>query len=61
MKFPHIRTLGAERGWYRVGPLARVQIADFRLVRQAEAERKFSWRLAAASRCMARCSTTGRA
>ena len=29
MKFPYIKSLGAERGWYKVGPLARVQICDF--------------------------------
>ncbi len=40
MKFPHIRTLGPETGWYRVGPLARVQIADFLPSEQAEDERK---------------------
>ena len=40
MKFPHIRSLGAEDGWYRVGPLARVQIADFLPSPQAEEERK---------------------
>jgi NAD-reducing hydrogenase large subunit len=40
MKFPYIRSLGAERGWYRVGPLARVQIADFLPAVQAEEERK---------------------
>jgi NAD-reducing hydrogenase large subunit len=40
MKFPHIRTLGAEAGWYRVGPLARVQIADFLASEQAEQERR---------------------
>jgi NAD-reducing hydrogenase large subunit len=28
MKFPFIRKLGPERGWYRVGPLARVNICD---------------------------------
>ena len=39
MKFPHIRTLGPEEGWYRVGPLARVQIADRLATPQAEAER----------------------
>ncbi len=39
MKFPHIRTLGPESGWYRVGPLARVQIADRLTTPQAEAER----------------------
>ncbi len=40
MKFPHIRELGPERGWYRVGPLARVQICDFIPSPLAEAERK---------------------
>ena len=40
MKFPYIRSLGAENGWYRVGPLARVQIADFLPSPQAEEERK---------------------
>ena len=40
MKFPHISTLGADNGWYRVGPLARVQIADFLPSPQAEEERK---------------------
>jgi NAD-reducing hydrogenase large subunit len=28
MKFPFIATLGPERGWYRVGPLARVNNCD---------------------------------
>ncbi len=40
MKFPHIRALGPEKGWYRVGPLARVQNADFISTPEAEAERK---------------------
>jgi NAD-reducing hydrogenase large subunit len=40
MKFPYIRSLGAEKGWYRVGPLARVQVADFLPTIQAEEERK---------------------
>ena len=40
MKFPHIRSLGPERGWYRVGPLARVQIADRLSSPAAEEERK---------------------
>lgn len=40
MKFPYIRSLGAEQGWYRVGPLARVQICDFIPTPLAEAERK---------------------
>ena len=29
MKFPYIRELGAERGWYRVGPLSRMNTASF--------------------------------
>ena len=29
MKFPFLRSLGREAGWYRVGPLARVQNCDF--------------------------------
>jgi NAD-reducing hydrogenase large subunit len=28
MKFPYLRSLGPERGWYKVGPLARVQNCD---------------------------------
>jgi len=40
MKFPFLRALGPERGWYRVGPLARVSACDFIDTPQAEAERK---------------------
>lgn len=40
MKFPHIRALGAEKGWYKVGPLARVQACDFIPSELAEIERK---------------------
>ncbi len=29
MKFPHIKSLGKETGWYRVGPLARVNACDY--------------------------------
>jgi NAD-reducing hydrogenase large subunit len=29
MKFPYIKELGPEKGWYRVGPLARLNTADF--------------------------------
>lgn len=29
MKFPYIKKLGPEKGWYRVGPLARLNTADF--------------------------------
>jgi len=40
MKFPYIRELGAEQGWYKVGPLARVQNCDFIPTPFAEAERR---------------------
>ena len=40
MKFPFIKTLGPEQGWYRVGPLARLQVADRLSTPQAEAERR---------------------
>lgn len=29
MKFPYLKSLGKENGWYRVGPLARLNTADF--------------------------------
>ena len=29
MKFPYIKHLGKEKGWYRVGPLARLNTCDF--------------------------------
>lgn len=29
MKFPYIKSLGKEKGWYRVGPLARLNTAKF--------------------------------
>src|SRR5665647_2536646 len=29
MKFPFLRSLGPEQGWYRVGPLTRVTQSDF--------------------------------
>ena len=29
MKFPYIKSLGKENGWYRVGPLARLNTIDF--------------------------------
>jgi NAD-reducing hydrogenase large subunit len=29
MKFPYLRNLGMEKGWYTVGPLARLNTADF--------------------------------
>jgi NAD-reducing hydrogenase large subunit len=40
MKFPHLRSLGRELGWYRVGPLARVQNCDFIPSERAEIERQ---------------------
>ena len=40
MKFPHLRSLGRELGWYRVGPLARVQNCDFIPSVRAEIERQ---------------------
>jgi len=40
MKFPFIKSLGPETGWYRVGPLARVNTADFIDTPEAEAARK---------------------
>ncbi len=40
MKFPFIKTLGPEKGWYRVGPLARVNTADFIDTPEAEAARQ---------------------
>lgn len=29
MKFPYLKSLGKKNGWYRVGPLARMNTADF--------------------------------
>ncbi len=40
MKFPFLRSLGTENGWYRVGPLSRVTQCDFIPTPLAEAERK---------------------
>jgi NAD-reducing hydrogenase large subunit len=39
MKFPFIRELGPDAGWYRVGPLARVNNCDFFDMPLAERER----------------------
>jgi NAD-reducing hydrogenase large subunit len=39
MKFPFIESLGAENGWYRVGPLARVNNCDYFDTPLAEQER----------------------
>jgi NAD-reducing hydrogenase large subunit len=40
MKFPYLRALGRERGWYRVGPLARVQVCETIPTPRAEARRQ---------------------
>ncbi len=40
MKFPFLTALGKEQGWYRVGPLARVNNCDFISTPLAEAARK---------------------
>jgi NAD-reducing hydrogenase large subunit len=40
MKFPHIRSLGRDNGWYRVGPLAQLNCCDFIGTPIAEAARK---------------------
>lgn len=40
MKFPYILSLGKERGWYRVGPLARINNCDFIDTPLAEIERQ---------------------
>jgi NAD-reducing hydrogenase large subunit len=40
MKFPFIKSLGKEKGWYRVGPLARVNCCDYIDTPKAEEGRK---------------------
>lgn len=40
MKFPFLKSLGRDDGWYKVGPLARVQNCDHIPTPLAEAERK---------------------
>ncbi|QSA96248.1 Ni/Fe hydrogenase subunit alpha [Methylococcus sp. EFPC2] len=40
MKFPYVVELGREKGWYRVGPLARVNNCDFISTPLAEAARR---------------------
>ena len=40
MKFPYLKELGREKGWNRVGPLARINICDSIPSRQAEERRK---------------------
>ncbi len=40
MKFPFIRSLGPENGWYRVGPLARINACDYIDTPEAEKARQ---------------------
>jgi NAD-reducing hydrogenase large subunit len=40
LKFPYLRHLGREKGWNRVGPLARLNVADFIPTPLAELERQ---------------------
>ena len=40
MKFPFILSRGTDRGWYRVGPLARINNCDFIATPLAEAQRQ---------------------
>ena len=40
MKFPHIRALGRENGWYRVGPLAQLNCCNHMGTPLAEAARR---------------------
>lgn len=40
MKFPYLGNLGPERGWYKVGPLARLQNCDFIPTPLADQERQ---------------------
>jgi NAD-reducing hydrogenase large subunit len=40
MKFPFLRTLGPEKGWYRVGPLARLNTCSFIPTPEADAARR---------------------
>jgi NAD-reducing hydrogenase large subunit len=40
MKFPFIKSLGPDQGWYRVGPLARINACNFIDTPEAEAARK---------------------
>ena len=40
MKFPFLKSLGVEKGWYRVGPLARMNNCDFISTPLAQQERQ---------------------
>ncbi len=45
MKFPFLKSLGIEQGWYRVGPLARINNCDFINTELAEQQRLLFKRL----------------
>jgi NAD-reducing hydrogenase large subunit len=51
MKFPFLRALGPEKGWYRVGPLARVNNCDSFDTPEAEAARQEFFRHVGARPC----------
>jgi NAD-reducing hydrogenase large subunit len=40
MKFPYFLSLGQQDGWYRVGPLARINVCDYISTPKAEAARQ---------------------
>ena len=40
MKFPYLKAIGAAAGWFRVGPLARVNVCDFIDTPEAELARR---------------------
>jgi NAD-reducing hydrogenase large subunit len=53
MKFPFINSLGPEKGWYRVGPLARINNCDFIPTPAGRGRAAVSsWRWAGVSRFM---------
>ena len=51
MKFPFLKKLGPETGWYRVGPLARVNTCDFIDTPEAEAARREYFELTSGAPC----------
>jgi coenzyme F420-reducing hydrogenase alpha subunit len=60
MKFPYLQDLGPDEGWYRVGPLARMNTVDRIDTPLAEAARQTSRPLHGRVRTRS-CPTTGRA
>jgi NAD-reducing hydrogenase large subunit len=60
MKFPFFAALGPERGWYKVGPLARIQNCDAIGTPLAEAARQELLAQAAAAISTRRWRSTGR-